>query len=156
MGVALAHLPAALPLPHGVTIERVRDRASLETWVRTSATGFGMPAPATEVYLAAVSRDDLGDAAAAHYYLACLHGEPVAASALTLAAGAAGMFAVSTIEAARRKGIGAAVTLAPLLAARDLGFCAGVLQASEMGYSVYARMGFSEHFRYRTFRWRPE
>jgi hypothetical protein len=30
-----------------------------------------------------------------------------------------------------------------------------VLQASEMGYSLYARMGFSEQFRYRSFFWKP-
>jgi hypothetical protein len=46
--------------------------------------------------------------------------------------------------------------MTPLLDARDRGYCVGVLQASEMGYPVYARMGFSEQFRYRNFRWRPE
>jgi GNAT superfamily N-acetyltransferase len=156
MGVALAHLPSAPPVPEGVTVERVGDRASLEQWVRTLYAGFGVPTSTVGTFLAALSRDDLGDAAAAHYYLARLHGEPVATAALTLAAGVAGIIAVTTIAAARRRGIGAAVTMAPLLDARDRGYCVGVLQASEMGYSVYARMGFSEQFRYRNFRWRPE
>ncbi|WIG58663.1 MAG: hypothetical protein OJF49_001409 [Ktedonobacterales bacterium] len=156
MGVALSRLPETLALPEGVTIERVRDRTSLEQWVRTSGVGFEIPDPIVEELRAAVLRDDLGDAAAAHYYLARLHGKPVATSAVTLAAGVAGIFAVTTVETARGRGIGAAVTLAPLLDARDRGYYAGVLQASEMGYPVYARMGFTEQFRYRVYRWQPD
>jgi len=155
MGVALADLPETLPLPDGVTIERVRDVETLAHWVRTSFEGFGMPPSGAGAELAAFTRDDLNDNAAAHYYLARLHGEPVATSALTPAAGVAGIFAVATLEAARGRGIGTAVTLAPLLDARDGGYCVGVLQASEMGYPVYARMGFSEQFRYRVYCWRP-
>jgi len=156
MGVALVDLPDTLPLPEGVTVERVRDRAAQEQWVRVSCEGFGMPASLIEAEIVAMARDDLGDAGAAHYYLAWLHGEPVATAALTLAAGVAGIFAVATIEAARGRGIGTAVTMAPLLDARARGYCVGVLQASEMGYPVYARMGFTEQFRYHAYLWRPE
>ena len=156
MGVALARLADAPPLPAGVTIERVSDRASLEQWVRTACAGFEIPAALCEMVVTATLRDSLGDDAAAHYYLARLDGEPVATAGLVLAAGVAGIFSVATIESARRRGIGAAVTRAPLLAARDRGYHVGVLQASEMGYPVYARMGFTEQFRYRAYRWQPE
>jgi GNAT superfamily N-acetyltransferase len=155
MGIALAQVPSALSLPEGVTVEQVVSIEVLEQWVRTLSAGFGAPDSAAESLLAAMSRDSFGDAAAAHYYLARLHGAPVATAALTYAAGVAGVFAVTTIEAARRRGIGAAVTLAPLLDARERGYHVGVLQASEMGYPVYARIGFSEQFRYRTYLWRP-
>jgi GNAT superfamily N-acetyltransferase len=156
MGVALARLPSTLPLPEGVRIERVRERTALEQWARTAHAGFGASVEADAPFVAAVSRDTLAGAPAAEYYLALLDGEPVASSALTLAAGVAGIFSVATLEGARRRGIGAAVTMAPLLAARDRGYAVGVLQASEMGYSVYARMGFTEQFRYRSFYWKPE
>ncbi|MGH2484401.1 MAG: GNAT family N-acetyltransferase, partial [Ktedonobacterales bacterium] len=102
------------------------------------------------------SREDLANGAGRAYYLARLHGEPVATSALAPQAGVAGVFAVSTVAAARRRGIGAAVTLAPLLDGRDRGFHIGVLQSSQMGYSVYARLGFTEQFRYHVYTWRPE
>lgn len=155
MGVALARLPAALPLPDGVTVERVADAAAMEHWVRTVLVGFGAPASATADYLPRMSRDVAGPNPAAHYYLARLHGEPVAGAALTTAGGVAGIFSVATIESARRMGIGAAVTMAPLLDARTRGYHVGVLQASEMGYPVYARMGFTEQFRYQSYTWRP-
>lgn len=156
MGVALAHLPSALPELEGVTIERVRDRATMELWARASCAGFEMPDSIAEPLVAASSRDDLGDDAGRAYYLAWLHGEPVATSALAPQAGVAGIFAVSTVTASRRRGIGAAVTLAALLDGRDRGFHIGVLQASEMGYSVYASLGFTEQFRYHVYTWRPE
>ena len=156
MGVTLERLPNDLTLPEGVTVERVRDHESLALWTATMYAGFGAPVSAVEPFLAAVSRDSLGDGGAARYYLARLHGEPVATAALSPGGGVAGIFAVATLESARRQGIGAAVTLAPLLDARDQGYCVGVLQASELGYPVYKRIGFTEQFRYHTFIWRPQ
>ena len=49
----------------------------------------------------------------------------------------------------------AAVTLAALREARDLGFTIGVLGSSEMGYGVYLRLGFIEYCRIGLYEWRP-
>ncbi|HEV2405131.1 MAG TPA: GNAT family N-acetyltransferase [Ktedonobacterales bacterium] len=155
MGVALAELPDAPSLPEGVTIERVSDPKTLEVWARVSSAGFEMPALLTDPLTAAMSRDDLSDSAERHYSLARQGGEPVATAGLALAAGIAGVFAVSTIATARGRGVGTAITLAPLLAARERGYAVGVLQASEMGYPVYRKIGFTEQFRYHGYIWRP-
>ena len=96
----------------------------------------------------------LGSGGRWRHYLGRLGGEPVATSALFFAAGVAGVYCVSTIESARRRGIGAAVTLAALREARDLGHGLAVLTSSEMGYSVYRKLGFVEYCRIGLYEWR--
>ena len=84
-------------------------------------------------------------------YLGLLHGQPVATSNVFLGAGVPGIQMVATLPEARGKSIGAALTLQPLIDARQIGYKAGILQSSDMGYSVYKRLGFRhvcqmEHF----------
>ncbi len=155
MGVDLAVLPTMPTLPAGVTIERVRNRESLKLWARTSVVGFGLPDSTIGAFQEIMGRDNLSEDARNYYYLARMDGEPVATSAMTPAAGVAGIYAVATVEQARGQGIGSAVTLLPLLEARQQGYRIGILQASSMGHPVYIRLGFKEHFRYRDYHWEP-
>jgi len=77
-------------------------------------------------------------------YIGYLDSEPVATSTLFVSTGVAGVYNVATFEAARGKGIGAAITTKALVDGRDLGYRIGILQSSDMGFSVYERMGFEE------------
>lgn len=66
-----------------------------------------------------------------------------AATALTCVTGReAGVFGVATLPAYRRRGLGAAATLAAVRAAVDAGADLVWLHASEMGRPVYERLGF--------------
>jgi len=60
-----------------------------------------------------------------------------------------------TVEEIRRRGIGAALTLAPLRETREMGYRVDVLGSSEMGYPVYRRQGFREYCKIRTYEWHP-
>ena len=86
-------------------------------------------------------------------YVARLNGRPVAASQLLLAAGVAGINNVTTLPDARYQGIGAAITLRPLLEARQRGYRVGVLQASAMGEGVYRKLGFRVFCQFGSYAW---
>jgi GNAT superfamily N-acetyltransferase len=153
MAVDLSALPDEVPVPADFVVERIRDEAALGEWVATFGAGFGLRQ--VEVAWFEEVLRELGLEGAWRYYLGRLAGEPVATSALFFAAGVAGIYCVSTVEPARRRGIGAAVTLAALLEARDLGHTIGVLASSEMGYPVYRGLGFVEYCRIGLYEWRP-
>jgi ribosomal protein S18 acetylase RimI-like enzyme len=147
MALDLAALPP--PVQHPLTIQRVEDRRTLAVWAHTFTQGYGLPETMTPVFLALL--DSLGTGLPFRHYLGSLQDKPVAASTLFLGAGVAGIYNVATLAEARGQGIGSAMTLIPLHEARELGYRAGVLQSSEMGYLVYQRLGFQklcqmEHF----------
>ncbi|MEZ4865585.1 MAG: GNAT family N-acetyltransferase [Caldilineaceae bacterium] len=134
-----------------IQIEHVTTLEQLRVWTRTFIKGFQIPPSMENALFALVSDLDLDWPN--RNYIGYLHGEPVATSNVFLGAGVAGIQYVSTCEAARGRGIGAAMTIAPLHDAMHIGYKIGTLQSSEMGQSVYKRIGFEhvcqmEHFYY--------
>jgi len=118
---------------------------------------LGFEVPATRVDFAVNSWHELlsqVDPEITQTYIGWLDGKPVATSLLQLGGGVAGIFSVTTIPEARRKGIGAQVTLYPLLQARDRGYKVGVIESSEMGFDVYQSLGFNEYCRICSYVWR--
>ena len=73
-----------------------------------------------------------------------------------MAASVAGIYQVTCLPEARGRGIGTAVTLAALLEARRRGYTIAILQASELGYPVYQRLGFRDYGRLNEYRYRGE
>jgi GNAT superfamily N-acetyltransferase len=89
------------------------------------------------------------------YFLGRLRGRAVATSRLSLVGGTAGIYAVVTLAEARGRGIGSAMTLAALRAARDAGYRIATLQSSAMGHDIYERLGFRDIFSYEILVRRP-
>ena len=80
----------------------------------------------------------------AWHFVASLDGVPLGCATLFLGAGVAGLYHVATVDWARGRGIGKAVTVAALEHARDLGYRAAILHASKDGERIYRRLGFAE------------
>ena len=156
MASDLSALPEEVPTPEGFTVERVRDEDGLAAWVETLGSGFGEGPIEAEWVGEAYRRLGFGDEGPLRHYLGRLGGDPVATATLYFGAGVAGVYFVFTAEGARRRGMGAAITLAALREARDLGYEVGVLGSSEMGFPVYGRLGFEERCRIGLYEWRPE
>ena len=145
MAADLGAVPDSLPAPAGLAIVPVEDRATLRPWIQVMRVGFGLPEYAEKRLLDLFAAVSL--APPMRTYLALLDGRPVATSQLFLAAGVAGIYSVTCLPEARGQGIGAAVTLAPLLEARRQGYAVSILQASDLGYQVYRRLGFQDYGR---------
>jgi hypothetical protein len=131
-------------VPEGFVIERVADDAGIETFAKTFVAAYGMPDWAGAAWLAATRSFGLARAPW-QLYFGLLRGEPVAVTILFCGAGVASVFGVGTVEAARGRGIGAAITLAAYADARELGYRYGVLFATEIGLPVYRRIGLADN-----------
>jgi GNAT superfamily N-acetyltransferase len=143
MTMTLDALPAAEPVP-GLTIERVDDPAAYEAWIEAEQIGFDAAAN-DETGLADLRRAmGIGHGFPLHHLLGRLDGAPVATASLLLDGGIAGIYDVSTVPEARRRGIGMAMTLAALREARRLGYRIAFLQPSAMGRPLYERIGFRQ------------
>jgi ribosomal protein S18 acetylase RimI-like enzyme len=77
-----------------------------------------------------------------HSYIGYFDSQPVCTASMFLSDQIAGIYNIATLPAARGKGLGSAITLAPLLEARQMGYQIGALQSSEMGFRLYERIGF--------------
>ena len=58
-----------------------------------------------------------------------------------------GLYGIGTLQSARRRGVGSALTLVPMLAPRDEGYRAAILHATPEGERLYPRLGFREYCR---------
>jgi GNAT superfamily N-acetyltransferase len=136
----LKELPAAIPTPPGFTIQVVNDLVTFKVWVEVFCPGYGLPEsfikPLHELFGSLGLQDNL------RHYLGYLDKKPVAAASIFYSEDTAGIYNVAVLEQARGQGLGAAITLAPLLEARAQGYALGALQSSDMGFKVYQRLGF--------------
>lgn len=98
---------------------------AFRTVFATGARGIGFAPDAPEVH-----------------FLGLLDDEPVGTASLLTAGGAAGIYNITTVERARGRGIGSALTACAVHVGRERGMKVATLQASTMGRPIYERLGF--------------
>lgn len=147
MAIEIARAHRNFPYPPGLTIERVADRAGLRDWVETWACG--VPDEYRDQlcrrYVDVYQRQGLGPGVPWSYYLARIDGVPVGNCKLYLGEEVAAVHHVVTVHAARRRGIGTAMTLRLLDEALDRGYRVAVLSSSPLGLGSYSRIGFKQY-----------
>ncbi len=89
-------------------------------------------------------------------YIAYLKNKPVSVSTVFYGAGVAGLYNVGTLPKYRHRGIGTAITLAPLVDAWKRGYEIAVLTATPSGFPIYERIGFKKHHAMDQFFWTPQ
>jgi GNAT superfamily N-acetyltransferase len=154
MAADLRSVPETLPRPAALRIVQVETREVLKQWIHVASAGFEVAEEFEEVWY-----DFFAEAVfdlPFWTYLALLDDQPVGTSQLFLSAGVAGIYNVTCLPEARGQGIGAAVTQAALLDARDTGYRVGILQASGLGYPVYWRLGFQDYGKLSVYLWKND
>lgn len=147
MAIDLQALNETIYRPLELEVELVNDAESLRKWSEVLTAAFPMPEFVARPMFDLCSTLGFGKASSIRNYYGRLKGEIIATSSLFLGADAAGIYNVATIPNARRKGVGAAMTLEPLCEASALGYRVGTLISSQLGVGVYRKLGFKEYCR---------
>lgn len=145
MALDTATLSKTLTLPDGLEIVRARDEKTLadfSTVIYKSYKDRGMALESAQAFEMATRA--LGvESAPWRIYVGYMDGKPVATNLAFNGGGVTGLFCIATLPDYRGRGIGAAVTLAPLYEA-DADAQYAVLFSSKSGKPVYERIGFRE------------
>ena len=142
MAADLTALREDVDRPASLRIIPVEENETLRKWIHVASVGFRVSPEFEDTWY-----EFFAEAACIspfRTYLALLDGRPVGTSQLFTSAGVAGIYNVTCLPEARGQGVGSAVVLAALLAAREMGYRVAILQASSMGYKVYRRLGFQD------------
>ncbi|MHA1986819.1 MAG: GNAT family N-acetyltransferase [Promethearchaeota archaeon] len=140
-----------------IEIIKIDNIEKFNVWNDVVLTGFELPKEIlSDFFQKAFSYMLLRENSSASAFLAYYEKEPVASSLVCYEAGVAGIYNVTTLEDVRGKGIGTAITLAPLIEAKNLGYEIAILHSSEMGYNTYKKMGFKEYCTIEMYIWQPE
>ena len=154
MAIDMTLLPDTPAGPEGLAIEEVAEADLGGEYTEVLSIGFGLPPEIARDLADIIRGASPGEGVTVSGYLGRLDGRAVSTSMLVTAGGVAGIYNVATLAEYRGRGIGAALTVAPLIEARDMGgYRIGALQSSAMGYGVYQRLGFREYCRLRQFVW---
>lgn len=146
-GISLSH-----PSP-GIRVEEVTDTATLKICSRTAANGFQLPPEAADGYMNFV--ESYGFGPTRRWFLGYLDDRAASVALVVMHENVAAVYCVATLPEMRGKGLGKAVTLAAIMAAKKAGKKVAVLEASEMGQPVYEKLGFRVLCRLNTMTWHP-
>jgi hypothetical protein len=124
--------------PPELEIRRVTDIAGMDVHRQAVTAGFGSD-PA--VALGTACRDLL-DRPECVVYVGYAYAEPVVSGLGWRTGRTIGVYSIATIESARRRGYGAAMTARVVIDGAEAGCDVAALQASEMGRPIYERLGF--------------
>jgi GNAT superfamily N-acetyltransferase len=145
--MVLHRRPDPSPPPDGVEVRRVASREDAESYWQVAADAYATNGFPEEVFRFYDRHDGLWAEGVAAF-LALLDGRPASIAMTIVNHGVAGIFWVGTVQEARGRGLGPALTAAAVEAGFEMGPGLISLQASPLGRPIYERMGFETVYDY--------
>jgi GNAT superfamily N-acetyltransferase len=144
MAIDLGALSPHPPVADGLTIRRVRTANELATFASLLAANWTPPDAQVIRYYALAEPGLLTPDTLQWLYLGWVGDRAVATAEATIGGGVVGIYNIGTTPQYRRRGIGLAMTHAPLIDAREAGLGTGILHAAAAGVGVYQQLGFRQ------------
>ncbi len=130
------------PLPDKLDVRRAETSAQLREFAAINAANWSPPDEDVLHFYETAAPELLGGESPLRFFVAYLQGVAVAAAEVTIAAGIAGIYNVSTLEYWRGRGYAGALLRHMLVGARLEGALHAGLQAAPGAVAVYQRLGF--------------
>jgi GNAT superfamily N-acetyltransferase len=143
MAMALADIDESAAAPPGVSVEQAHGEDALREWAVLFSAAHDAPPSAGQSWVEAARRRDFRELPWSSW-IARLDGEPAGLGLSFVAGDAVGLYAIGTLPQARRRGVGTALTLVPMLEARSSGAEIAILHSTPDGEKLYPRLGFRE------------
>lgn len=143
MGADLADLPGGQPLPRSVAVEEVADLRQLDDWFRAAReVTFDDDESSRDHRRRLYASLGLGAGRPWRHWLATDRGRPVGTVSALFTGDIVALDHIGVVPEHRHRGIGSALTLAPIIAARTQGLRLAVLGPSPDGQQLYEALGF--------------
>ncbi|MGA8220588.1 MAG: GNAT family N-acetyltransferase [Candidatus Acidiferrales bacterium] len=145
MSIELRDLPGKVTQPEGLEIRRVSSPQDVSDFAAIFAANWEPIDTAVLPFYTAATRILIEPRCPMILFVGAFEGVPVSCSELFIDrshGGVAGLYSIATRREFRRRGIGSALTWAAADEARRQGLSTVVLQSSDAGKGVYARLGF--------------
>jgi GNAT superfamily N-acetyltransferase len=132
-----------------IRIEEVQTVQDLDSWIAIAAQSFTVDAGEFKKLIDYIFK--YATPGTVHAYRALYNNMPVATSMVIKRGEIVSVHFVGTLDEYRGKGIGHAVTHKPLIDMHLQGAQWAILLASEMGKSIYEKMGFRQYATYNVY-----
>lgn len=148
MAADLNALAPSATNPYGLRIERAWTPEQIRDFAAVVAANWSPPDPAVLQFYEVATPLLVSPECPLWLYVCYMDDVPAGSCEMTVGERVVGLYNVCTLESHRRRGIAGALVMRCLQDARDEGWQTAVLQASEGGQRVYARLGFQVIGRY--------
>lgn len=134
-------------------IREVEDTRGLAVLRNMEIEGFGSSEELAQHYYEMYEGVGFGKHTVWRHFVGQWQGDGVASTSLLFHEGVAGIFGVTTLPAARRRGFARAMVLHAIEEARAAGYQIAILSPTDMSERIYQRLGFREYTRIRHYRY---